>query len=106
MGAGAFLRRSDRDVWLRVGVCRSRGTAVTFMPPNGLLRLLRFLTSFRSSMVLLRAGPRCTVEERIIRDGRRFCSVAADLEGCHCIVLAMARASQKGHSDEEMRNMV
>lgn len=42
-----------------------------------------------------------------MRDGRRFCSVAAVLDGCHGRLKALARApaSQCGHRDKERRNM-
>lgn len=52
-------------------------------------------------------GPLLTLGERVMRDGLRFCSVAADLEACHDDVYRFdsALTSQNGQSDEEMRNM-
>ncbi len=76
-----------------------------FIPPKGLLRLLGFGAGRPQSSTA--RGPLLTVLDRVIRDGLRFCSVAAPLEGCHewKMVFAIARASQKGHTDEERRSI-
>lgn len=83
----------------------SRGTVVTFIPPNGLLRLLRFFAS-PPWWCGDGDGARWTVDDSTMREGRRFCRLAAEREGCHGIVLAIARASQKGHMDEDRRNIM
>jgi len=75
-----------------------------FMPLNGLLRL------FRNGLPLgvLFGGPLATRDESSMRDGWRFCSVAAPRVDCHdgVMALAKARASQNGQMDDVRRNML
>lgn len=79
---------------------------MTFIPPKGVLRLLRFRIDWSSSSWSME-GPRLTVEERIMREGRLFCSVAALRDGCHdgVALLKIVRASQKGHSEDGRRSI-
>jgi len=74
------------------------------MPPNGLFLLLR--TGL--PLVAVFGGPRPAWGDKAIRDGRRcFCSVAAPRVDCHCGPCERKRAlaSQKGHKEDEKRNI-
>lgn len=79
---------------------------MVFIPPKGLLRVL--CGPDRPFPPASFGGPRATRSESTIRDGLRFCIVAAVLVDCHDGLSSVAsdRTSQKGHSDGEEDNML